>query len=187
MTQISTIHEALESDHNELDTLVGKTMAAIEAGDAEDAFANLDFFWARLGVHIRAEHLRLFPAVREVAAQSPELENIPEILGVLRVDHDYFMTELARAVKAMRLVFSFGNEAETLATVRGLLQGVVERLKIHNEIEEQQIYTLTGDAFLEPAATKELLLSIRSELDRYPNRFRYAAAPKIPDREPSGQ
>jgi len=178
MTEMSAIHEQLENDHKELDILIDRTMAAIEAGDATETFANLDFFWARLGVHIRAEHLRLFPAVRDVAQRSSELENIPEILGVLREDHDYFMTELARAMKAMRLVFSFGNEAETFAVVRELLQGVIERLKIHNEIEEQQIYTLTGDAFLEPAAAEELLSSVRAELGRYPNRFRDAEAPK---------
>lgn len=172
MTQLSTTHEQLENDHRELDILVEKTMAAIEAGDAAETFANLDFFWARLGVHIRAEHLRLFPVVREVARNSPDLENIPEILGVLREDHDYFMTELARAIKAMRLVFNFGNEVETFANVRGLLQGVVERLKIHNDIEESQIYTLVDPDFLEPAAASELLSSVRAELDRCPNRFR---------------
>jgi len=187
MTQISTIHKQLEDDHTELDTLVEKVMAAIEAEDAADTLAKLDFFWARLGIHIRAEHLRLFPVVREVAKRAPDLESIPEILVVLREDHDYFMTELARAMKAMRLVFSFGNEAETFANVRGLVEGVVERLKIHNEIEEQQIYTLTGSDFLEPAEADELLASVKSELDRYPNRFREAAAMKVPDREPSGQ
>lgn len=175
MTHLSTIHEQLENDHRELDVLVDETMAAIEAGDAVETFAKLDFFWARLGIHIRAEHLRLFPVVREVAKKTPELEKIPEILGVLREDHDYFMTELARAIKAMRLVFTFGNEAETFANVRGLLQGVVERLKVHNDIEESQIYTLTGPDFLEPAAAEALLSSVRAELDRYPNRFRDTA------------
>ncbi|MBX3282862.1 MAG: hemerythrin domain-containing protein [Acidobacteria bacterium] len=183
--KLSKIHELLETDHLELDALIGETEAAIEAADATKTFETLDYFWARLGMHIRAEHLRLFPAVREVAAASSDLENIPEILTVLREDHDYFMTELARAIKALRLVFSFGNEGETLVVVREILDGVVSRLKVHNEIEEHQIYTLTTDAALDPMAADELFLSIRGELERYPARFRGLAG--TPDRQPRGQ
>ncbi|MCZ2391497.1 MAG: hemerythrin domain-containing protein [Acidobacteria bacterium] len=171
MTRISKVHECLEDDHAELDVLVANTFDAIEAADARKAFEDLDYFWARLGMHIRAEHLRLFPAVRKAAAGSAEHDGISKMLEQLREDHDFFMTELARAIKAMRLVFSFGNEAETLTIVRGLLEGVVERLKVHNQIEEEQIYTLTGEAFLDAGAAEELLASVRMELARYPNRF----------------
>lgn len=171
MHRISKIHERLEDDHTELDDLVAQTFAALDAAAAAKIFESLDFFWARLGMHIRAEHLRLFPAVREIASRSQELAAIPKILDRLREDHDFFMTELARAIKAMRLVFSFGNEAETFAVVRGILEAVVERLTEHNYIEEEQIYTLTTDEYLDNDAGAKLLASVQVELDRYPARF----------------
>ena len=171
MHRISRIHARLENDHAELDDLVAQTFAALDAADAAKIFENLDFFWARLGMHIRAEHLRLFPAVREIAARSQELAAIPKILDQLREDHDFFMTELARAIKAMRLVFSFGNETETFAVVRSILEAVVERLKEHNDIEEEQIYTLTTDEFLDDDSAVQLLATVQMELDRYPARF----------------
>lgn len=171
MHRISKIHERLENDHAELDDLVARTFTALDDADAARIFENLDYFWARLGMHIRAEHLRLFPAVREIASRSQELAAIPKILDRLREDHDFFMTELARAIKAMRLVFSFGNEAETFVVVRGILEAVVERLTEHNDIEEEQIYTLMSDEFLDDDSAEQLLASVQKELARYPARF----------------
>jgi len=119
-------------------------------------------------MHIRAEHRCLFPAIRTIP-KGPE--GILEMFDELRNDHEFFMTELARAIEAMRLTFSFGNEAETIAIVRVILVQVKERLKIHNRIEEDRIYPLVNDGSLELAAVRELAIGIEKELNNYPQRF----------------
>jgi hypothetical protein len=167
-----SVYSLLESDHVELDRLLHETTAAIESTDVVRTFECLDLFWARLAMHIRAEHRWLFPTVREIAERSPEaFDRVPAVLDMLRQDHDFFMRDLARAVKAMRLVFCFGNEAETLVVVRELLEGVRERLEIHNRIEEERIYTLTAEKFLDLSTAEQLLYSIKKELVNYPHRF----------------
>jgi len=167
----TTIADVLELDHSELDELLRSTMEATDSADAVQTFKHLDRFWARLAMHIRAEHLRVFPVIRKIATRSAEFREIPELLDVLREDHDFFMRDLARAIKAMRLVFYFGNEAETFAVVRKLLEGVRERLAIHNRIEEAKVYTLATEELFEPAAIVDLLSSVRKDLDNYPDRF----------------
>ena len=167
----SVLH-LLESDHAELDKLLLKTMAAIDSSDAPETFKNLDFFWARLAVHIRAEHLRLFPAARKIAENGREdIGDVPRLLEDLQHDHDFFMRNLARAIKAMRLVFDFGNETETFEIVRGLLGEIKERLVVHNRIEEERIYPLANEALLGPDELGTLSRSVKKELDNYPQRF----------------
>lgn len=167
-----SVFSVLEADHAELDDLRLDTMAAIERADVVRTFEHLDLFWARLAMHIRAEHRWLFPAVRSVAERSPaELDQIPEILETLRHDHDFFMRDLARAVRALRLVFHFGNEEETLVVVRELLESVSSRLDVHNRLEEESIYILTTGKFLDTSVTEKLLRSIRKELNNFPQRF----------------
>lgn len=163
-----TIHNLLESDHAELDHLLEAARAAVAAKDKDKAYQTLDYFWARLAMHIRAEHQRLFPAIRD--AENTPVE-ILEILELLRHDHDFFMRELARAIKAMRLVFYFGNDDETFEIVRDLLEAVAGRLADHNRIEEERIYTLANPEFLPPGEVEPLDRSIRKELDNYPQRF----------------
>ena len=52
--------------------------------------------WARLAVHIRTEHLHLFPAIaRRVNAAERAIDR-------LRADHDFFMRELAQAIAILR-------------------------------------------------------------------------------------
>jgi hypothetical protein len=179
----SEVESILEADHAELDTLLERTFRAIESADCREVYLALDYFWARLAMHIRAEHLRLFPAVREIAESKAEadggvnFDDIPQLLEQLRHDHDFFMTELARAIKALRLVFSFGNEADTLSIVGELTHQVSQRLIAHNEVEEKRIYTLISAEFLAPEAIGELKLSIDKELSNLPQRFRQASAP----------
>lgn len=55
--------EQLARDHGELDLLFAELRVAFEAGDIREIHLRLDLFWARLAVHIRAEHLQLFPAI----------------------------------------------------------------------------------------------------------------------------
>lgn len=157
-------HDLLEADHRELDALFEKVFAAVEAADRDATFKTLDLFWARLAMHIRAEHLCLFPAIRQAAVSDPE---ILELLDRLRHDHDFFMTELARAIKALRLTYHFGNEPETLSVVREIVTAVRDRLIEHNLIEEKTIYDLR-DAVPDPA---KLAQAVRNELENYPQRF----------------
>jgi hypothetical protein len=54
----------LAHDHSEIDTLTRDLLAALEEGDKLQVdklqvFARLDLLWARLAVHIRAEHLKV--------------------------------------------------------------------------------------------------------------------------------
>jgi hypothetical protein len=62
-----------------------------------------------LAVHIRAENLHLFPALANAPASLftgrgplPASEEVHKVLARLRSDHDFFMKELAREIKAMR-------------------------------------------------------------------------------------
>src|SRR5437764_14237253 len=51
----------LEEDHASLGGLIEELCAALDGSDVARSFALLDLVWARLAVHIRAEHLCLFP------------------------------------------------------------------------------------------------------------------------------
>src|ERR1043165_845632 len=112
----------LAHDHISLDGLLRDVIAALDAGDAQRSHARLDLFWARLAVHIRAEHLHLFPAIlgalREKRggkiAAAPSLAEAQEAIEELRHDHDFFMRELAGAVQLMRTLFA-KNESEPRA------------------------------------------------------------------------
>jgi hypothetical protein len=58
------MNNLLASDHDELDELLDKLFASFDAsGSVEQIYQKLDLFWARLAVHIRAEHLHLFPLI----------------------------------------------------------------------------------------------------------------------------
>src|SRR5512144_3172526 len=129
--QIETsVREIMEADHVELDQLLADLVNEIfsETPDLVLAYRQLDLFWARLAVHIRAEHLVVFPTVIETADDlGKDHEEIAALLQELRHDHDFFIKELARSVKAMRLVPDFGNEEETFEVVRNLVKGVKQR------------------------------------------------------------
>jgi hypothetical protein len=55
--------DLLERDHEELDGVLGELLLALDHGERDESFARLDLLWARLAIHIRAEHLCLFPAI----------------------------------------------------------------------------------------------------------------------------
>ncbi len=166
-----SIPEILESDHRALDDLLSSTFEAIGSSNAALTFERLDLFWARLAMHIRSEHLRVFPAVKMLSESLGTADEIGTILDDLRHDHDLFMREIARAIKALRLVFDFGNERETLAVVQGLLETVRNRLEIHNQIEEEKVYRFATERFLDPAAVETLYLGVQKELQNMPPRF----------------
>ena len=159
--------DILERDHRELDGLLAELLRELarDTPDPITAYHRLDLFWARLAVHIRAEHLVLFPALRESAKDdASKSDKLAAVLVELRHDHDFFMKELARAVKALRLVADFGNEAETFAVIRPLVAAVAARLAAHNDLEERSVYPR---ADLSPSARS----AIQKELTNLPNRF----------------
>lgn len=157
--------DILEADHRELDQLLAGLLDELgrDVPDPVTAYHRLDLFWARLAVHIRAEHLVLFPSLL-AATNEKNRERLTAVLAELRHDHDFFMKELARAVKALRLVPDFGNEAETFVIIRGLVEAVATRLASHNETEEKTVYPLADLSLTDRAR-------ISKELANLPQRF----------------
>lgn len=101
--------DLLERDHEEMDGVLGALLLALDHGDQDESFARLDQLWARLAMHIRAEHLCLFPAILGAPQAllsgrggAPRLEEAQSAIGVLRSDHDFFMHELAKVINRMR-------------------------------------------------------------------------------------
>jgi len=169
------VKDVLEADHAEIDTLFEAACGAIQSADPATAYRATDLFWARLAVHIRAEHLRLFKEIRESAAADncpADLSSALPLLDELRHDHDFFMRELARAIKALRLVFHFGNEAETFAVVSEILERVGKRLETHNVTEEQRLYPLASLEYMSRETLESLINSIKAELANIPHRYR---------------
>lgn len=166
----SSVAEIMEADHAELDRMLAELIDEISGPnpDLVEAYHKLDLFWARLAVHIRAEHLVLFPAVLLAAVDlGPDGDRVVELLDTLRRDHDFFMKELARAVKAMRLVPDFGNEAETFDVIRHLITEVSRRLEKHNSAEEEIIYPLAENR----SSPQPIRERVMKELQNLPARF----------------
>jgi hypothetical protein len=170
----------LSDDHDAVGALFGGVYAAIEGGDVPGTLKALDYLWARLAVHIRAEHLRLFPSILGAARPlftgdggAPPFEEAERAVALLKRDHDFFMRELAAAVNTLRaLKASPAPEpgAGELEAVRRVVSGVEERLGAHNELEERQLYRWT-EALLGRAEADDLAAAIRRELDNEPPRF----------------
>lgn len=153
--------ELLSDDHRAVAEIVNELLAALRDNDVAASFAKLDLMWARLAVHIRAEHLHLFPAVIESSA--PDAESIVE---QLRADHDFFMRELAGAVNILR-----EHPDETrLASIHNVIVEVDNRLSTHNEIEEKKIYHWANTLLTEPQQT-DLAARMKAELENRPSRF----------------
>lgn len=164
----------LTHDHSELDNVLAEFFSAIDAGDIERSAQRLDLFWARLAVHIRAEHLHLFPTVLEACTrrqqsvgldQAPSLQSARETITRLQHDHDFFMRELAATLKQLR-----EQRHNQPNEVREKVIAVKQRLEIHNELEESSIYRWCG-ALLRPLERLALNEKIQTELGDLPPRF----------------
>ncbi len=175
----------LAEDHEELDKLLRALLRALDEGDAATAFARLDLLWARLAMHIRAENLHLFPTIlKAVDDNLGEREDkilssaeACETINKLRTDHDFFMHQLASAVKIMREILATNsrNSKARLDDVRQIISAVNERLKWHNRVEEELVYGLPA-SLLEPAEEAALEVQILGELENLPPRFSDTAA-----------
>jgi len=154
-------------------------LMALDNKDVETTYSKLDLLWARLAVHIRAEHLHLFPTViRSLTATAgargtSDLNEAQSMVEKLRSDHDFFMRELAQAVGILRELpqsIISANEDAKLTAVGDAVREIERRLGIHDEIEENRIYRWSTTILTEQEQV-ELLARISAELDNRPPRF----------------
>lgn len=166
----------LVDDHAELDRIMGEGERALSAGDAEVALERLDRLWARLAVHIRAEHNVLFEVLSEAVEASggdPGPDEVQATLLRLREDHDLFMRELAEAVndlKAARARDDERFEEETRSRVQSHLDRVRDRMPTHNALEEERVYRWLGELLpldQQDAARERMAVELR----KLPPRF----------------
>jgi hypothetical protein len=169
----------LAHDHSDLDAAFAGLVSALADGNAARSLERLDFFWARLAIHIRAENLHLFPTLLQAAEASrgstrpaglPEPEEMQTIVAQLRDDHDFFMSELTAAVKQLRALCR-SDRPGGLREVREKIDAVRRRLDAHNALEESRVYHWAA-LLLDPPAQKVLNENIRRELENLPSRFR---------------
>ena len=164
---MAEVSSRLSNDHHAVSEVLEQLLTALENKDVKTSYSRLDLLWARLAVHIRAEHLHLFPAV------TGRVKEAREIVKTLRADHDFFMHELARAIAVLRKLpqttLTTSDEAK-LAAVAGAVRKIEERLATHNELEENQIYRWSS-TILNEAEQLDLLARINAELQNHPPRF----------------
>ena len=172
-------NDLLAADHAEVDALVRALWSEFDRGGARGVFEKLDYLWARLAVHIRAEHLHLFPALLsaagagdEVTADAPAPDEVRAAVEHLREDHDFFMRELAGAVNAARQLTEHDDQTvrEPLLLIKSKVLAVAERLAEHNRVEEQQVY-LWPAVLLGEVALADLGREMKRELENLPPRF----------------
>jgi hypothetical protein len=178
-TSLEGAHVLLD-DHSEVDGLIHDLLATLDGGEKAQIFKRLDLLWARLAVHIRAEHLCLFPSI--LGALGKPLNhssiNVPSAVHVraaverLRADHDFFMVELAKAVNAARELVKGENEssADQFLEIKQRVLAVSARLQEHNRLEEEQVY-LWPEILLSAEERAELSARMRRELENLPPRL----------------
>jgi hypothetical protein len=176
------IPKLLGHDHSELDELLAAFFTALKKRDIDQSFKTLDIFWARLAMHIRAEHLHLFPALLG-AVERPELRKGNGVgprsaqaarttIARLREDHDFFMQELAAVITQLRKERgrSGVSRPAVLSDVQMRALTVNRRLQTHNALEESQVYRW-AEALLSPAECTDLNARMQKELANLPARL----------------
>jgi hemerythrin superfamily protein len=150
--------QLLLDDHEAVSDVLSQLQTALDNKEVQAIYGKLDLLWARLAVHIRAEHLHLFPAVMSRVTEAQP------VVETLRADHDFFMRELAAAIGALR------EFPEQIGALSDTVREIEKRLATHNEIEENQIYHWASTILTEPEQT-DLAARINSELENRPPRF----------------
>jgi len=168
----------LEDDHASLGQLLTELDAELAKPNIARGFELLDLFWARLAVHIRAENLHLFPALANASrslftgkGSLPTSEEAHNVLRRLRLDHDFFMNELALTIKASRAIG--GRELAPCEEIEGLRQRMTNvrgRLETHNYLEEELAYVWPSLLF-DVQTVAALSDRLRHELENLPTRF----------------
>ena len=170
----------LDHDHTEMDQVLAAFFTALSQRDVEQSFQTLDFFWARLAVHIRAEHLQLFPALIQAAeaadpratADHPSAKEVRETTALLRRDHDFFMVEFFHLMKLMRAQRKPGVfQADAAQVLDRRVNEVKKRLQTHNALEEARVYRWAG-VLLSPDECDALNERMQRDLANLPPRFR---------------
>ncbi len=169
----------LADDHSEIDTLIEDLLAALSERDQSKVFARLDLLWARLAVHIRAEHLCLFPSILEadfsIQGGGPEHQEVQSAIDQLRLDHEFFMRELGAVVDTMRKHVNVSDHEVVSKQFREVRSSVIEiqlRLVKHNQLEEDHVYKWVN-LLLGEAERSVLAARIRREIENMPPRFRF--------------
>src|SRR5262252_9183149 len=178
---LSPSSKRLADDHNALSELLRQLQEALIGKDLAASYARLDLFWAKLAVHIRAEHLHLFPAIVKNSNSGSLLSPISQPSSVearwtisrLRADHEFMMHELAGLMESMRELSKVNDSAriaKELAAIREVTVELEKRLVIHNEFEEGQVYRWISSVMDEPEQS-DLAASVEQELRNRPPRF----------------
>ena len=177
---MAKVSEQLIDDHTAIDKVLKQLQAALRSSDIEVVHSKLDLFWARLAVHIRAEHLHLFPTVLRSLenaavkhASAPSLEEAKTVVAQLRQDHYFFMHQLALAVEIVRELLTLPEQLtvpEGMNNVKKIVLEVERRLVKHNELEENQIYRWVT-ILLNSEGQQKLQERITKELQNRPPRF----------------
>ena len=177
---LSQASRQLADDHTALDQVLSQLRKALDRRDVLISHDKLDLFWARLAVHIRAEHLHLFPAVltglsERTSDQSvtPTPDQVRTAIEQLRADHDFFMHGLAQAMGIMRDLLKETDRQDIdrgIDTIRAAVLEVGKRLILHNESEENQIYRWATNNLSEQEQAG-LATRINTELTNSPSRF----------------
>lgn len=169
----------LTYDHSEIDTLAGDLLAALEDGDKLKVFGRLDLLWARLAVHIRAEHLCLFPSILEAnfsdTGSGPTYQEARDMIDQLRLDHEFFMRELGTTVNSIRKQQDVSNNEAVSKQFRKVRRSVIEiqtRLAKHNQLEENHIYKWVN-VLLGEAEQSVLVARLKREIENIPARFTF--------------
>src|SRR6185436_16515338 len=133
-----------------------------------------------LAVHIRAEHLHLFPAVINRLGKGTldkagalSLKEGQTVVERLRAEHDFFMSELAGSIKILRELENATDREKIevgLNAVHDTVLEVEKRLAIHNEFEEILIYRW-ATLILNEQEQVDLAKRLNAELANYPPRF----------------
>jgi DNA repair exonuclease SbcCD ATPase subunit len=192
----SSLKNLLEEDHASLGDLIAQLCAALDERDVEQSFARLDLVWARLAVHIRAEHLCLFPILLDAARQlstredsAPQFDEAQSAINQLRHDHDFFMVELARVVNIMREIENSRESSMIEERFRDVQQTIISlkaRLEEHNKLEEEQVYRWPA-ALLNSTRQARLAERVQREIENMPPRFAYLSqASKMENKDVKG-
>lgn len=167
----------LADDHSELDALLRDLLGALDESDRLKAFERIDLLWARLAVHIRAEHLCLFPSILganfTVRSDGPDYQEVKSAIDQLRLDHDFFMHELGTSVNTLRKHDNASEQviSKELQDVRLSVIEVQSRLDRHNDLEENYVYKW-ANVVLSEAERLALTARITYELNNIPPRFK---------------